>query len=59
MFLLEDFVDECIGDAAESETPTEERGVGFHVLNGFGGGRENFVDFMAAGGRCEGACYQN
>lgn len=57
MLLLEDFVDECVWDAAESETAAEECRVGLHVGDSFGGAGEYFVDFMAAGGRCESAGY--
>ena len=44
-----DGVDEGVGDAAE------EGAAGRHVLQGGGGGGEEFIDFMAVGGGCEGA----
>ena len=43
-------IDEGIRNATETKTPCEECGVGAHVRNGSGGGREHFVDFMTAGG---------
>lgn len=54
MWVVEDFVDKSVWDAAETEASAKEGGVGLHVCEGFGGGGEDFVDFMAAG--CGGEC---
>ena len=45
-----DLVDEGVGDSAEAEATGEKGRVGLHVFEGFGGGGEDFVDFMAAEG---------
>ena len=45
-----DLVDEGVRDAAEAEPAGKQGRVGFHVLDGFGGGGEDFVDFMPAEG---------
>ena len=45
-----DLVDEGVRDAAEAEAASEQGRVGFHVFDGFGGGREDFVDFMPTEG---------
>ena len=45
-----DLVDEGVRDAAEAEAAGEQGRVGFHVFDGFGGGGEDFVDFMPAEG---------
>ena len=45
-----DLVDEGVRDATEAEATGEEGRVGLHVFEGFGGGGEDFVDFMAAEG---------
>jgi len=55
VLLREHFVDERVWDAAQAETAAEEGAVGFHVCDGFAGGGEYFVDFMASGCGCEGA----
>ena len=43
-------IDEGIRDSAQTKAACEKCGVGTHVCDGSRGGREHFVDFMAAGG---------
>ncbi|KAI6748308.1 hypothetical protein HG530_015588 [Fusarium avenaceum] len=48
--LLENLIDEGVGDTAETETTAEEGCVGLHVLESFLGGGEDLVDLGAASG---------
>ncbi len=57
MFLLQDFVDKCIWDSAQSKTTAKKGGVGFHVSDSFGCGGEDFIDFMTGGCGCKCASY--